>query len=112
MVETSRDLRSGDTPVKMTISQVEDFRMEFLKEYTISSLKLKKEKWKKIIVSDEQREYLTNFIETDFPDVLVISQNAAGHLQIHVDWPSELKYKGIDMLQLTVDAYEPIFSLL
>ena len=68
--------------------------MEFLKEYTISSMKLKKEKWKKIIVSDEQREYLTNFIESDFPDVMVISQNAAGHLQIHVDWPSELKYKG------------------
>ena len=94
MAETSRDLRSGDTTVKMAMGQVEDFRMEFLKEYTISSMKLKKEKWKKIIVSDEQREYLTNFIETDFPDVMVISQNAAGHLQIHVDWPSELKYKG------------------
>ena len=70
--------------------------MEFLKEYTISSMKLKKEKWKKIIVSDEQKEYLTNFIESDYPDVMVISQNAAGHLQIHVDWPSELKYKGKD----------------
>ena len=68
--------------------------MEFLKDYTLSSMKLKKEKWKKIIVSDEQREYITNFIESDHPDTMVISQNAAGHLMIHIDWPSELKYKG------------------
>ena len=44
MAETSIDLRSGDTTVKMAMGQVEDFRMEFLKEYTISSMKLKKEK--------------------------------------------------------------------
>ena len=69
--------------------------MEFLKEYTLASLRLKKEKWKKIIISDEQKEYLVNFIESDYPDFMVISQNAGGHLQIHIDWPSELKYKGI-----------------
>ena len=74
--------------------QEDDCRMEFLKDYTLSSMKLKKEKWKKIIVSDEQREYITNFIESDHPDTMVISQNAAGHLMIHIDWPSELKYKG------------------
>ena len=68
--------------------------MEFLKEYTLSSMRLKKEKWKKIIVSDEEKEYLTNFIEGNFPDTMVISQNAAGQLHIHLDWPSELKYKG------------------
>ena len=68
--------------------------MEFLKEYTLASLRLKKEKWKKIIISDEQKEYLINFIESDFPDFMVISQNVGGHLQIHIDWPSQLKYKG------------------
>ena len=26
---------------------------------------------------------------------MVISQNAAGHLQIHLDWPSPLKHKGV-----------------
>ena len=69
-------------------------RMEFLKEYTLASLRLKKEKWKKIIISDEQKEYLINFIENDYPDFMVISQNVGGHLQIHIDWPSQLKYKG------------------
>ena len=73
--------------------------MEFLKEYTLASLRLKKEKWKKIIISDEQKEYLVNFIESDYPDFMVISQNAGGHVQIHIDWPSELKYKGISYLQ-------------
>ena len=68
--------------------------MEFLKEYTLASLRLKKEKWKKIIISDEQKEYLINFIESDYPDFMVLSQNVGGHLQIHVDWPSQLKHKG------------------
>ena len=70
------------------------FRMEFLKDYTLSSMRLKREKWKKIIVSDEQRDYLMSFIDKDLPDVMIISQNAAGHLHIHIDWPTELKYKG------------------
>ena len=26
---------------------------------------------------------------------MVISQNGAGHLQIHIDWPSSLKNKGV-----------------
>ena len=58
-------------------------------------MRLKKEKWKKIIMSDEQRDYLYNFVDSNYPEVLVISQNAAGHLQIHVDWPSEIKHKGV-----------------
>ena len=68
--------------------------MEFLKEYTLSSMRLKREKWKKIIHTDDQKEYLMNFIEENYPDVMLISQNSAGQLMIHIDWPSELKYKG------------------
>ena len=26
---------------------------------------------------------------------MVISQNSAGHLQIHMDWPSSMKNKGV-----------------
>ena len=85
-------------------------RMCFIREYTITSMRLKKEKWNKITISDEQRAYLHAFIDkgswneklvailTSWPDEpqhMVISQNSAGHLQIHTDWPSPLKNKGV-----------------
>ena len=30
-----------------------------------------------------------------FPQLLVISQNVGGQLQVHMDWPSPLKNKGV-----------------
>ena len=38
-------------------------RMEFIQDYTLKSLRLKPDKWNKLIISDEQRTFLTNFIE-------------------------------------------------
>lgn len=46
-------------------------------------------------MADDQRDYLHNFLDSNYPDALIISQNIAGHLQIHVDWPSEIKHKGV-----------------
>ena len=37
--------------------------MCFIREYTITSMRLKKEKWNKITISDEQRAYLHAFID-------------------------------------------------
>ena len=37
--------------------------MEFIQDYTLKSLRLKPDKWNKLIISDEQRTFLTNFIE-------------------------------------------------
>ena len=39
-------------------------------------------KWNKIIISDEQRNYLMSFVDKDEPQQMVISQNIAGHLQV------------------------------
>ena len=57
-------------------------RMDFIREYTLASMRLKLDKWNKIIISDEQRQFLTSFIEKEEPQQLVISQNIAGHLQV------------------------------
>ena len=35
------------------------------------------------------------FLDKDEPQSMVISQNAAGHLMVHTDWPSALKNKGV-----------------
>lgn len=58
-------------------------------------MRLKIDKWNKIIISDEQRQYLLSFIDKPEPQQMVISQNIAGHLQIHTDWPSPMRNKGV-----------------
>ena len=40
--------------------------------------------WNKIIISDEQRNYLMSFVDKAEPQQMVISQNIAGHLQVRL----------------------------
>ena len=70
-------------------------RLDFIQDYTLKSLRLKQEKWNKLVVSDEQRGYILSFIEKDLPQELIISQNIGGQLQVHTDWPSPLRNKGV-----------------
>ena len=37
--------------------------MDFIQDYTLKSLRLKQDKWNKLVVSDGQREYILSFIE-------------------------------------------------
>ena len=70
-------------------------RLEFIQDYTLKSLRLKQDKWNKLVISDEQRGFLHSFVDQGFPQELVISQNIGGQLQVHTDWPSPLKNKGV-----------------
>ena len=92
-----------------------DPRFDFIQDFTLKSLRLKPDKWSRMLVSDEQRTFLSNFVDRAYPQVrscfivsirteskayftyqeLVISQNFSGHLVIHTDWPSPLKNKGV-----------------
>ena len=38
-------------------------RMDFVQDYTLKSLRLKQDKWNKLVVADSQREYIISFIE-------------------------------------------------
>ena len=38
-------------------------RMEFLADYTLKTLRLKPDKWARMIVSDEQRNFILSFID-------------------------------------------------
>ena len=38
-------------------------RMDFIQDYTLKSLRLKQDKWNKLILSDGQREYMISFVE-------------------------------------------------
>lgn len=74
-------------------------RMDFVQDYTLKSLRLKQDKWNKLVVADSQREYIISFIErgelpchevrrcssvhiSDYPQELIISQNIGGQLQV------------------------------
>ena len=38
-------------------------RIDFIAEFTLKSLRLKPDKWARMTVSDEQRSFITSFIE-------------------------------------------------
>ena len=38
-------------------------RLDFIQDYTLKSLRLKQDKWNKLVLSDGQREYILSFIE-------------------------------------------------
>ena len=46
-----------------------DPRMEFLADYTVKTLRLKPDKWNRMIISDEQRTFVNQFIDRAYPQV-------------------------------------------
>ena len=40
------------------------FRYQFIRDYTLKTLRLKLEKWNKLWIIDEQRSLITKFVET------------------------------------------------
>ena len=54
------------------MSETRDPRMDFLQEFTLKSLRLKPDKWARMVVSDEQRDFINNFIERRAPQVGVL----------------------------------------
>ena len=38
-------------------------RLAFIEDYTLKSLRLKNEKWKKLVISDYQRGFLHSFVD-------------------------------------------------
>ena len=43
--------------------------LDFLQKFTLGSMRLKPDKWHRLVVSDEQRNYITNFVERGTPQV-------------------------------------------
>ena len=46
-----------------------DPRMEYLQDYTLKTLRIKPEKWTRMLVSDEQRTFVNAFIDRNGPQV-------------------------------------------
>ena len=46
-----------------------DPRLEFIQETVLRSLRVKPEKWARLLISDEQRNFINKFIENYHPQV-------------------------------------------
>ena len=46
-----------------------DPRIEFLADFTLKSLRLKSDKWARLVISDEQRTFLSRFVDHTVPQV-------------------------------------------
>ena len=47
-----------------------DERLDFIQDYTLKSLRLKPDKWARLMISDEQRMFLGRFVETSSLQVI------------------------------------------
>ena len=46
----------------ITLSKL-NYRLAFIEDYTLKSLRLKTEKWNKLVISDDQRGFLHSFVD-------------------------------------------------
>ena len=47
----------------LNFSPIPCLRLAFIEDYTLKSLRLKPEKWNKLVISDDQRGFLHSFVD-------------------------------------------------
>ena len=52
-------------------AESKDPRLDFLQDFTLKSLRLKPDKWARMVVSDEQRTFISNFVDRPSPQVII-----------------------------------------
>ena len=53
----------------LTTTEIKDPRLDFIQDYTLRSLRLKPDKWARMVVSNEQMAFITSFVEHANPQV-------------------------------------------
>lgn len=59
---------------------IADLRIHFLADYLIKSLRLRSDKWTKMVQIEEQNHLILDFCEKPHPTLLVFHVNPAGNL--------------------------------
>ncbi|XP_030631015.1 dynein heavy chain 17, axonemal-like [Chanos chanos] len=75
--------------------EVEDKRIDFLQEVTLKSLKLKQDKWQKLIAGEDNRTIINSFFEKSDVSNLIISLNTSSQLVASLSFPHTLKSKAV-----------------
>lgn len=75
--------------------EVPDTRFEFMGSYVQKTLKLKPEKWLRLITVDEHKSILKEFLDRNQPEVLIIVLTQSAQLLPLTSFPlAQLKSKG------------------
>lgn len=78
------------------LASLVDRRMDFLGTYVQKSLKLKPEKWSRMMVTEDYKGMVMKFLERPSPFVLVIILTPAAQLVASNGFPlTQLKTKGL-----------------
>lgn len=73
--------------------------MDFLQNVTLKFLKLKPDKWQKLLASEENRTVVGNFFEKAEFGCLVLSLNSASQLTASLEFPQTNKNKAVCFLK-------------
>ncbi|KAJ8968779.1 hypothetical protein NQ317_016724 [Molorchus minor] len=77
-------------------TQIPDYRIEFLRTFVQKTLKLKQEKWTRMMSTEENKSIVMKFLERSFPVMLVIVLTPAAQLIASDAFPvKQLKAKGV-----------------
>lgn len=82
----------------------QDPRFEFLGSYTVKSLKLKPEKWLRVLGIEEHRSTLKDFVDKPFPILLVVVLTNTLQLVPVISFPCYLKNKAVYFVKKRPDA--------
>ncbi|KAL6474749.1 hypothetical protein MHYP_G00157890 [Metynnis hypsauchen] len=83
----------------MEEKEADDKRMDFLKNYTLSSLKLTQDKWQEFLAVKENHKIVGNFFDQADVGNLIISRNAASQLVASLAIPTTLRNKAVSFLK-------------
>jgi dynein heavy chain len=73
----------------------QDVRLAFISEYVLKTLKLKSDRWTKMISLEESRQTIMEFLDKSEPVSLIIYQNQQSQLFPSHDFPPSTKTKSV-----------------
>lgn len=85
-------------------SSNQDPRYDFIGSYAVKSLKLKPEKWMRVLTLEEHRSTLKDFVDKPLPILLVVTLTHAAQLIPVVSFPCYLKNKAVYFVKKKPDA--------
>ncbi|CAF1536641.1 unnamed protein product, partial [Adineta steineri] len=72
---------------------IADLRVYFMADYLIKSLRLRSDKWTKMIQIEDQNRTIIDFCDKAQPTLIVFHVNPAGNLVVSTSFPTSLKSK-------------------
>uniref|UniRef100_H2Y9A0 Dynein axonemal heavy chain 11 n=1 Tax=Ciona savignyi TaxID=51511 RepID=H2Y9A0_CIOSA len=77
----------------------DDIRLEFIQDYTMSALKVKMDKWKKMMIQDENKNMIQQFLDDASSLLLIFSAQVSGAITITREFKDAMKHKSIYLMR-------------